>query len=848
MTKLRLVVQLTVALSVVGGLAVPTHAEDNLDRSMDENLDRPSEQSLPLSSQTLTQTPLVQITNVRLDKTNTGLQVVLETTDSELSTPTTIVSGDALIVEIANAELIGEGFEQFEPAEGIAVIQVSSLLSDRVQVVITGEDAVPTADIGTDATGLTLSIAPGIAQVSEADEPLRIVVTGEENEDYNPLTASTATRTDTPLRDIPQSIQVVPRQVLEDRNVQSISEALETVSGVVESGGFFGVPGINNRIIRGFEQGFTSSSGNLRNGLSDGGYYGLRPIGTVEQIEVLKGPASVLFGALEPGGVINVVTRQPLSDPFYELSFEAGNDSLYEPSVDLTGPLTADNSLLYRLIAGYQVSDGVQDFAEDNLVTVAPSLTWNLSDRTSINAYYEYANATGDPSVSDEAPILSNDDFLPKDFYVGYPELNSLDVETHRFGYTLNHRLNDNWQIRNSFSASFNDFEENRAYPGALVDDRTLTGFSAFDLDYDFTNYFAQIDIVGNFETGSVSHQLVTGFDYNYYDQDYRGFANFTDLPPLDIVNPTYEIAQPELFPFLQFDETAESYGVFVQDQIDFNDSLKLLIGGRYDWVSYENETADFGTLGNTTDEAVQQDDAFSPRIGLVYQPSDTLSLYTSYSRSFRQSTGFNPDGSAFEPTRGTQYEIGIRADLIENRLSANLAGYHLTKTSITTTDPVNTLFSVQTGEARSQGIELDINGEILPGWNIVASYAYTDAEVTEDNSIPEGSRLRNVPENQASLWTTYEIQQGDLAGFGAGLGLFYVGERAGDFTPNSSPFMLDSYLRTDAGLFYRRRGFNAAINVRNLFDIDYATYSFSRNQVARGEPFTIVGSVSWKF
>jgi iron complex outermembrane recepter protein len=303
--------------------------------------------------------------------------------------------------------------------------------------------------------------------------------------------------------------------------------------------------------------------------------------------------------------------------------------------------------------------------------------------------------------------------------------------------------------------------------------------------------------------------------------------------------NPTYNVARPELSPDFKFEQLTQSYGVYLQDQIAFSNNLKLLIGGRYDWVSDE-----FESLVDNADTPATKDGAFSPRIGLVYQPSDTVSLYASYSSSFRQTTAFSPDQS-FKPTRGTQYEVGIKTDFLDKKLSATLAAYHLTKTNVTTPDPVNPVFSVQTGEQQSQGIELDVTGEILPGWKVIASYAYTDAKVTKDNSIPVGNRLYGVPTNQASLWTTYEIQQGNLKGLGFGLGLFYVDERQGD---SVNTFTLASYLRTDAALYYSRDGFRAGLNIRNLFDIDYASFADnSRASVQRGAPFTITGSVSWE-
>ena len=314
---------------------------------------------------------LVEITNVRLEQTETGLQVVLETAGGELPTPTTSTSGDALILEIANAVMLGEPVEKFAPAEGIAIVQVSALTDERVQVVVTGTDAMPEVVVGSNAAGLTLSVVPGVAQAGENSEAIRIVVTGEQDEGYNPSSASTATRTDTPLRDIPQSIQVVPRQVIEDRNARTLLETVETVSGVISSGTNFGIPA-QSFTIRGFQQG-----GNFRNGYRDVTEFELTGgTNTIERAEVLKGPASVLFGQIEPGGIVNVVTRQPLDKPYYSLAFDLGNYEYYQPIIDLSGPITTDGTVLYRLIASYESAESIQDFVETDLTTVAPSFAF----------------------------------------------------------------------------------------------------------------------------------------------------------------------------------------------------------------------------------------------------------------------------------------------------------------------------------------------------------------------------------------------------------------------------------------------------------------------------------------
>ena len=777
---------------------------------------------------------LTQITGVQIEQTEAGLELVLETAEGELATPTTQTVGNALIADIPNAVLAlpeGDSFEQFEPAAGIALVQVTNEPGDRVRVAITGTDAPPVGEVT--ATGLAVTLGEAVAGAEE--DAIQVVVTGEEDEGYNPSSATTATRTDTPLRDIPQSIQVVPRQVIEDRNTRTVTEAVETVSGVIRANTNFGTPD-TNLTIRGFQQG-----GNFRNGFRDDDGFGLTGgTNTIERVEVLKGPASVLFGQVEPGGIVNVVTRQPLDEPYYSLGLEVGNFGLYEPSIDLSGPLTTDDTVLYRFIASYEASNSFQDFVETDLITIAPSLTFNIGERTELNLNYEYLDLNGNPSLSRGA-LLSDGRLSPRDRYLSYPDIALIDVNSQRFGYTLNHEFSDRWQIRNNLAVLLNDTQNVELQPGDVTDDRFLA-VEAFDIDRQERNYFAQVDLLGEFETGSISHQLLIGFDFNGFDRVSDTLFD-NNLPLLDIFEPDYDVPEPSYQPFIQFENTIEAYGVYLQDQIEISNNLKLLIGGRYDWITTAFSTAEFGEF--SLSDSRQSDGAFSPRIGVVYQPSDIVSLYTSYSRSLVPVLEAGANGEPFDPTRGTQYEIGIRTNLLDGRLSTNLAAYHLTRSNVATTDPDNPQFSIQTGEQRSQGIELDVSGEILPGWNVTASYAYTDAEVTEDNDIPVGNRLPNVPEHQASLWTTYEIQDGDFQGLGFGLGLFYIGERQGDI---NNSFQIDDYLRTDAALYYRRDQFNAAINIRNLFDITYVTSADEVTSIEFGEPFTIVGSVSWEF
>jgi iron complex outermembrane recepter protein len=895
----RLSVRLWLAIVVVGGaiallLGTPAKGEEVGDiREANKNLPQLSEiESLATSAQTLVQTPsdpssvapdqgnpssvppyqggkqggVVSITGVVANPTDKGVEIILQTTQGKALQPVTLVLGKTYIANIPNAVLAlpQGGFRQDNPASGITLVRMTQATTNSIRVAVTGEAALPQVQLyDAPNEGLIFSFTPGTSAAqtppapegeTQPEKPLvdeqEIVVT-DEQDGYNVPNASTATKTDTPLRDIPQSIQVVPQQVIEDRNVRTVTEALETVSGVTPGSRSYGGAPITNKIIRGFDQAGTGVV-NFRDGFPDGDFYVLSPIETVERVEVLKGPASVLFGAGEPGGIVNTVTKKPLSDPYYKLAFEAGNYGFYQPSIDLSGPLNNNKTALYRFIASYQGSSDFQDFANRGLTTIAPSLTFKIGEKTNLNLYYEYTRLSGYPASGlGNAVFLSDGSLTPRDFATYYPSLSQVDTTSQRFGYILNHKFNDNWQIRNNVAINITRFGEDVASGTTLIDDRFLDEFNVSTAVFERNNYFGQIDLLGKFITGSILHQVLAGFDFNRFSNVGDRISADTPLPPLDIRNPNYDIPKPTYstrLTFSDFDLVRRSYGVYLQDQIALGGRLKFLIGGRYDWASTDFE-ADTDTGGEVIRFPTRNDGAFSPRVGLVYQPSEEVSLYASYTRSFAPLSGFDntsvDEDVTFEPSRGTQYEVGVKADFLDGRLSATLAAYHLTKTNVLTPNPDDPDFSIQTGEQRSQGIELDLTGEILPGWNVTAAYAYTDAEVTEDNATPVGNRLPNVPENQASLWTTYEIQTGDLEGLGFGLGLFYVGARQGDL---DNSFEMGDYFRTDAALYYRRGRFNAAINMRNIFDIDAAAFAYSPTNVERTEPFTIVGSISWEF
>ena len=809
----------------------------------------PSRYSPSITAQTI---DIIQIVDVQLNVTETGLEIVLITEAGTLSLPQTSIIENTLTAEIPNAVLTlpnQNEVQVFEPAEGIALVQVVNLSRDTVQVSIIGTESAPVANLATEAQALRLTVGLEENLAAAAAEPLRLVVTGEQSRYVVPR-ASTATRTDTPLDEIPQSIQVIPQEVLNDQQVIRLNDALRNASGVVSNS-------LDQRgqrfIIRGF-----SSSSILRDGFrqtnGSSGNAGFQELANIEQIEVLKGPAAILAGAVEPGGAINLVTEKPLSTPFYELGLRVGNRELLEPSIDISGPLTDDGRLLYRLNALYRNEDYHRDFdVPVERFFISPVLSWAISDsqgdssasRTHITFELEYSDETrpadfgGIPVIGDRVADV------PFDRITGEPD-DDANNEFLRLGYQFEHRFSDSWKVRNSFRyISFdNDFVSNVAF---RTNEATGDLFRVWIQNAQPSDsYELQTNVVGEFATGSIEHTLLAGIDLYRQESENRRRTDFTPQPRFNVFNPVYGlVSRPDNFdepPPQITDFRTDNLGIYVQDQVTLLDNLFLLAGLRYDSV-----TEDIDDLERNTSDS-QSNDAFTPRIGLVYQPTENLSLYTSYSTSFAPNSARDRQGDLLEPEEGRQFEIGARADL--GRLSANLALFNITKQNVATADPEalpGEGFAIATGEQRSQGVELDVIGEIMPGWDIVANYAYTDADITEDNNGLEGNRLFGVPEHNANLWTNYEIQQGDLTGLGFGIGVNYVSDRFGD---NENSYVLEDYFLTNAAVSYQRDNWRAALNFRNLFDVDYIDSSEgSRDFENRpGEGFTIVGSFSVEF
>lgn len=776
------------------------------------------------------------VTGISIAETETGISVELEA-NAPLVVSNTSTLGNAVILDIENAELDlpdGEEFQAFGPLPEIALVTATPY-GTGIRLSVTGTDFPPIVELDPASQGLKVSVVSGSETTATSDEAIQLVVTGEQDEDYNPSDSSTATGTDTPLRDIPLSIQVIPQEVIEDRNVVELGDALETAASVVSSGGrgtsVFG-PGF---IIRGFDV----RGGVFRDGIR---FSSLAPLSTndIERVEVLRGPASILFGQGEPGGIINLVPKRPLSEPFYELSVGVGSFNTYRGDLDLTGPISEDGAVRYRLNLSYETFDSFRNFVNGERFIASPILTWDIGPDTSIDFYGQYAYNR--ETIDEGIPIIDNEIAdVPRDRFLG-EQFGEFKQDQFNVGYTLTHQANDDILLRHSLQ--YLQFEPERYAP--LFDSIDAETGELNRLAYyaggSYRQFFTNAEIVASFNTGSIGHRVLFGVEYRHNEEEPEfQFSKLYD--PIDIFNPNYARDPFRIRPEFFRDDTIDTFSIYLQDQIDLRPNLILLAGVRYDSVEQFRTTRN---LGESRQEFELTDSAFSPRFGIVYQPIEPISLYASYTTSFSPSFGAsqNPNGSTFEPETGQQFEVGVKAD-ISDRLSMTFAAFDIQRQNVQTPDPNNPAFSVQTGEVTSRGLELTLGGEILPGWNITAAYTLLDAFVSEDNTNVEGNSLANVPDNQASLWTTYEIQEGDLEGLGFGLGLFYLSDRFGNL---GNTFIVPDYFRADAALFYQRDTWRAQLNLENLFNTEYFVSSDEFLGVIPGAPFSVSARVSVEF
>lgn len=757
------------------------------------------------------------------------------------------------------------------PAEALQILLQDTGLSARTTSsgsITLERMSAPQSIPAASATGLAATASPEASPRQAAQKSVKIpeivVKDVREREDdaqtYVAEEAISATRTDTPIRDVPQSIQVVTRKVIEEQRTFRLQNTLENISGInaTESAASL----YDSLIIRGFT---ATDRSYFRNGLIDPfAQFTASDTYNIRRLEVLKGPASVLYGQGDPGGVINIVTNKPLTNAAYSANVTLGNFNFYRSELDATGPLNASKTVLYRLNVAGQKAGSFMDYANRNLAAIAPSVTWLMSSRTTLTIDADYLRRwSNDPyGLPAQGTIFPNiNGPIPRNRSVTLGEFSTFNRTSYRVGYDLTHQFNDKWSIRNAFRHTIVEDDKNNLYASPISldpDERTLQRFQVLQPQIARRHANSMItNVVGHIRFLEMDHTLLTGVELRQEKTDRFAFT-FAGAPPIDLFAPDYSLTPlPFTGDLVSSRSENRTAGIYVQDQVTILPNVKFMGGMRFDYVHQATQAVG-------ADERRTDDHAVSPRLGLVYQPIEPLSLYTSWTKGFQPSSllNMNPNGDLFKPERSTQYEVGMKTFFFENRVSATLAWFHLTRENLLTPNPDPGLaalgYTVQTGEQRSQGIELDVTAQLAPGWNILTGYAYTDAEVTKDNDTSlVAKRLANVPYNKFTFWSTYHLQEGLLQGFGVGGGLFaYTSRNASIFGDQTE---MPGYIRADAALYYNHdlqkdnwlgaRSMHIALNVRNLLDQRYVATSYNGSSLFFfGEPRTVLATVGLRF
>jgi len=659
------------------------------------------------------------------------------------------------------------------------------------------------------------------------------------NTEYTVQNSSTATKTDTPIMETPLSIQVVPKPILKDQQAYRIQDAVKNVSGVQQRHN----DGYDNFIVRGFD----STRVGFRNGIRI-------PLvnldfANIQQIEVLKGPASVLFGRIEPGGLINAVTKRPQEEAYYSLEQRYGSYDFYRTEANATGAITDDKSLLYRFDLSYLDKNSYRDNIFNDRIFIAPSLTWKPSEKTEINLSFDYFDE--DRAFDTGQPVIGTSlGQLPKSRTFSQPGLFD-NFESHVIDFNWNHKFNDQWQVRNGVVATFLDEDYEEIYSWTLNDDnRTVDRYAWFG-GRNTNSQSVYLDLNGKFETFGVKHNILIGGDYFAQSQTQSNTDIFVDS--IDIYQPIIPEVDVSVFrnsprTTNRFNENSW-YGIYFQDQITLWDKLHILGGGRYDITTSGSGRGSSIDVARSNFTDIEKN-KFSPRVGVLYQPWHWLSVYGNYVESIGSANlTSSKSGEPLQPETAEQYEAGFKTELFDRRLTSTLAFFHLTKENIATPDPNFQGFSVTTGKARSQGIEIDVSGKLTDELSLIGTYAWTDTKILQDNNDNQGHRLPHVPLHSGSLWLKYDFQQNLMKGFSFGAGVFAADKRYGD-TANS--FSDGAYARVDMMAAYKldigSTRLTTQLNINNISGTKYFNLWGNRAQNLPAEPLTVVGSVRLEY
>ncbi|WP_342240456.1 TonB-dependent siderophore receptor [Inquilinus sp. OTU3971] len=687
------------------------------------------------------------------------------------------------------------------------------------------QDPVPAGDTGT-------TLAPIVVQGS-AETPTTEV------RGFTATTSASATKTDTPLLETPQSISVVTRGQLDARNVQTLQEALAYTPGILT--GLYGfAPRLDAFWIRGFDAAYF---GIFRDGLRQPTgqvFAGIRtePYG-LSAINVLRGPASANYGLSSPAGLVDLVTKRPPDQPLREAELQFGNHDRYQGQFDVGGPLDEENRFSWRLTGLFRDSDTQMPAVPDDRAYIAPAFTWRPNEDTTVTILGAYQkDKSGGSLFNYYSPATGLLDIRTAD-----PAWNDLDIESVRAGYQIEHRVDSALTLRQSFRYAHVDANTRYVYITGLSDDGTTAyrraGQDRESLDTLSVDNQAQL----RFDTGPVQHTVLAGLDYTFVDT--TNIAGDGAAPDLDLTTRNYgkqHIDMPSVY--ARTFQRQDQLGAYLQDQIRLGGWL-LTLSGRHDWVDTSTRERIAGTEQDVSDSA------FSGRVGLTYVTDFGLAPYVAYATSFNPNLGTDFQGRAFEPTTAEQIEAGVKyqPEGLNSLVTASV--FQITQDKGLISDSAHVNFKAQRGEIRVRGLELEGLADLGDGLSLQLAYTYLDPEVTDGTAATEGKDPSGIPNHVVSAWADYRVPDAIVPGLSLGAGLRYIGSsyRDDDNTTgrNDAVTLFDAAIRYDLGeVEPRLDGLQLAVNASNLFDRDYTTCA--QGYCYQGLGQTVIGSIRYRW
>ncbi len=677
---------------------------------------------------------------------------------------------------------------------------------------------------------LLVASTTGVALADDTAAPPtplpKVTVTAEhDSQGYLAERSRTATKTDTPLLDVPQSVSVITRDLVQDQAMQSLADLVRYVPGAGMAQG----EGNRDTVIL---RGSSSTSDFFVDGVRDDVEY-YRDLYNVDRVEVLKGPNAMIFGRGGAGGVLNRVTRQANFEPVREVSLLGGSWKNRRASADFGDSL--NDRVAFRITGMYEDSESYRDGARFERTGVNPTMAWRIGEATTVRVSYEYYDydRTADRGLPSETgrPFKTS-----ASTFFGDPDQSPTFATVNLATLVVDHAFDNGVTLRNrALYGDYDKFYQN-VYAGGAVDPGTgLVPLAAYNNEQLRENLFNQTDVTFAFETGAIGHELLAGAEFGRQETDnFRNTGFFNDTDPLFLApasDPTVSVPVT----FLQSPTDADNRGratvaaVYLQDQIRLSPEWLAVVGVRYD--SFD---MDF-TNHRTGDRIETSDDPLSPRAGLVYKPVEALSLYASYSQTFvpragAQLASLTPTNAAFDPEEFENIEVGAKWDA-NPALALTAAVFQLDRTNVVIPDPNDPTLSILVDGQRTEGVELGVSGKLGDAWSIQGGYAYQDGELTERLG---GTKLAQLPRHVASLWNRYDF----APSWGLGLGVIYQSEM---FAAADNLVTLPGFTRVDAALFFAATDrVQLQVNVENLFDEDYYPNAHNNNNITPGSPLAV--------